>query len=157
MCQQLAMPTHYSPLFQGEYLGWAVPGEPHQQCLFAVKLPLTPNPLKHWDILTVPLLPHISGVPRPYRFLILLIETHAHPHLLPVSKPPLSIPKAMLPDPREGEILCVLSSLSRKAPPAHAAAGVPRVPQALVLCASAARRGSSPSTDPLPGRAHGSL
>lgn len=170
LCQQLAMPTHYSPLFQSKYLGWAVPGEPHQQPLFAVKLLLTPNLLKHCDILTVPLLPHISGVPRPYRFFTLLIEIQAHPHLLPILEPPLSISEAILSDPREDlEILegardaCRGRNSLRLVRPLQKSSSRPCrrrnplcTPGPCTLCRRSTAR-LSPSADPQPGRAHGSL
>lgn len=43
----------------------------------------------------------------------------------------------------EAEILCILSSLYRKVPLAHAGAVTPRVPQVPVLRAGGERRGSA--------------
>lgn len=139
-----------------------MPVGPHQPPSSG-KLPLPSKALKHQGALTVPKLPCISGVPRPCSFPPLFLETHAHPHLLPILKLPLSIPRARPPSPSpvgEARSIVLVCFLAR--PPEEALPALARVEPSRARRAPGAlrRRGmarTSPSAEQWPGRAHGSL
>lgn len=123
-----------------------MPVGPHQPPSSG-KLPLPSKALKHQGALTVPKLPCISGVPRPCSFPPLFLETHAHPHLLPILKLPLSIPRARPPSPspvgeaRSIVLVCFLARPPEEALPALARVEPSRARRAPGALLGAAWRG----------------